>query len=95
MMKIAVDAMGGDNAPQAVIEGCIAALGEMDADIILVGKEDAVRAELEKYKGMYDEERLEIVHADEVIEKEDRLWAVLFCSRSQEERRDDCRSVEV
>ena len=71
MMKIAVDAMGGDNAPQAIIEGCIAALGEMDADIVLVGKEDVFRAELEKYKGMYDEDRLEIAHAEEVIENED------------------------
>ena len=71
MMKIAVDAMGGDNAPQAVIEGCVAALAEMDAGIILVGKEEVVRPELEKYKGMYDEDRVEIVHAQEVIENED------------------------
>ena len=70
-MKIAVDAMGGDNAPQAVIEGCIAALGDMDADIVLVGKEDVIRSELLKYEGMYEEERLQIVHAEEVIENED------------------------
>ncbi len=70
-MRIAVDAMGGDNAPQAVIEGCIAALGDMDADIILVGREESVRAELEKYKGMYDEDRIQVVHAEEVIENED------------------------
>ncbi len=70
-MKIAVDAMGGDNAPQAVIEGCIAALDDMEADIVLVGKEDVVREELKKYEGMYDEERIQIVHAEEVIENED------------------------
>ena len=70
-MKIAVDAMGGDNAPQAVVEGCIAALGDMSADIILVGKEDVVRAELAKYTGMYEEDRIEVVHAEEVIENED------------------------
>ena len=70
-MKIAVDAMGGDNAPQAVIEGCIAALGDMSADVILVGKEDVIRGELEKYKGMYEEDRIGIVHAEEVIENED------------------------
>jgi len=70
-MKIAVDAMGGDNAPGAIVEGCVSALSEMDAEIILVGKEDAIRAELEKYKGMYEEDRIEIVHAEEVIENED------------------------
>ena len=70
-MKIAVDAMGGDNAPQAVILGCVLALPEIRSDIILVGKEPVVRAELEKYKGTYDEDRIEIVHAEEVIENED------------------------
>ena len=70
-MKIAVDAMGGDNAPGAIIEGCVSALSEMDAEILLVGKEPVVRAELEKYKGMYDEDRIQIVHAEEVIENED------------------------
>ena len=70
-MKIAVDAMGGDNAPGAIIEGCVSALSEMDAEILLVGKEPVVRAELGRYKGMYDEDRIQIVHAEEVIENED------------------------
>ena len=39
-MKIVVDAMGGDYAPQAVIEGVILALKEFDVDIILVGIEE-------------------------------------------------------
>ena len=71
MMKIAVDAMGGDNAPAAIVEGCIAALPGMQANVILVGKEDVIRTELEKYKGRYDEDRIEILNATEVIDNED------------------------
>ena len=42
-MKIAVDAMGGDNAPQAVIDGVLSALGEIKEDIVLVGDEKKIK----------------------------------------------------
>ncbi len=48
-MKIAVDAMGGDNAPQAVVAGAVQAARDFNADIILVGIEKVVREELSKY----------------------------------------------
>jgi glycerol-3-phosphate acyltransferase PlsX len=48
-MKIAVDAMGGDNAPHAVVAGAVQAAGEFGVGIILVGIEELIQTELEKY----------------------------------------------
>jgi glycerol-3-phosphate acyltransferase PlsX len=48
-MKIAVDAMGGDNAPQAVVAGAVEAAKEFGTGIILVGIEELVQAELNKH----------------------------------------------
>ncbi|HTP05055.1 MAG TPA: phosphate acyltransferase PlsX [Nitrospirota bacterium] len=48
-MKIAVDAMGGDNAPQAVVAGAVQAAKEFGTDIILVGIEELIQAELKKH----------------------------------------------
>ncbi|MBQ4347750.1 MAG: phosphate acyltransferase PlsX [Firmicutes bacterium] len=64
-MKIAIDAMGGDNAPSAIVEGALLALKEFDVKIVLVGRENEVYAELKKHD--YDEDRIEVVNADEVI----------------------------
>lgn len=69
-MKIAIDAMGGDNAPIAVISGSILALKEIGSDIILVGKEDIIKKELEK--NTKDFKRIEILNAEEVITNEDK-----------------------
>lgn len=66
-MRIAVDAMGGDNAPQAIVEGSIRAAKEFkDITIVLYGKQHMI----EKY---INEElkNIEIVHTDEKIESED------------------------
>ena len=46
---IAIDAMGGDSAPAAPVEGAVIAAREHDAAIVLVGNEEAVRAELAKH----------------------------------------------
>jgi glycerol-3-phosphate acyltransferase PlsX len=48
-MKIAVDAMGGDNAPHAVVAGAVNAAREFGVGIILVGIEQTIQAELNKY----------------------------------------------
>lgn len=67
MIKIAVDAMGGDNAPFEIVKGAIEAVNERkDIVISLVGQEDVVKKELEKYN--YNKEQIEVVHASEVIE---------------------------
>jgi len=66
-VNIAVDAMGGDNAPAEVVKGCIEALEKAPGlKITLVGIEDKVRAELSKYT--YDPDRIDVIHASEVIE---------------------------
>ena len=67
LVKVAVDAMGGDNAPMEIIKGAVDALAESDRlKIFLVGKEQIIKDELAKYT--YDTERIEIVNAEEVIE---------------------------
>lgn len=70
-MRIIIDAMGGDNAPAAIVEGAIEALKAIEHDIILVGDEEQIRAELLNFSGKYDEERLAIRHASEVIMNEE------------------------
>lgn len=67
MIKIAIDAFGGDNAPRAVVEGAIEALLDYDdIEMILCGREDAIREELRGSK--YDERRLHVINATEVID---------------------------
>ena len=67
LVRVAVDAMGGDNAPGEIVKGSVDALAESDRlKIFLVGKEQLVNEELSKYT--YDKERLEVVNAEEVIE---------------------------
>lgn len=66
-IKVAVDAMGGDNAPFEIVKGVVDAVNEnKKVKVYLVGKEDAVKAELAKYT--YEKDRVEVVHASEVIE---------------------------
>ncbi len=70
MIKIIVDAMGGDNAPQATVQGCIDALKELDGfKIILVGESTAINKLL--IDKSYTKDRLEIVHTTEIIESTD------------------------
>ena len=65
--KVAVDAMGGDNAPGEIVKGAVNAVnGRKDIKVFLVGQESAVREELAKYT--YPTEQIEVVHAEEVIE---------------------------
>lgn len=67
-MKIAVDAMGGDYAPGVVVEGVSAALGDFpDHEIVLVGHLEKLKFYLEKY-GLNHHPRIELIHADEVVE---------------------------
>ncbi|MDR7869912.1 MAG: phosphate acyltransferase PlsX [Tissierellaceae bacterium] len=68
-MKIIVDGMGGDNAPVEIVKGAIDALKEYNISIVLVGKEDLINTELNKYN--YPKDKVEIIHADDVITNED------------------------
>ena len=67
MTKVVLDAMGGDNAPGEIVKGAVDALArEAGLHIILVGRREDIERELAKYS--YDKSRMEIVHAEEVIE---------------------------
>ena len=70
MIKIILDAMGGDNAPRATVEGAALAL-ERDRELylILTGRQNEIEKELAKCK--YDKSRLEIVDCPDVIEMND------------------------
>ena len=50
-MKILLDAMGGDNAPDAAIKGAIRASKEIDAQIILVGNEEIINSKIKEFYG--------------------------------------------
>jgi glycerol-3-phosphate acyltransferase PlsX len=65
-ITVAVDAMGGDNAPGEIIKGAVLAVHDQNnIKVILVGKEDVIKKELRTYD--YDKSRIEVVHAEEVI----------------------------
>ena len=73
-MRILLDAMGGDNAPEANIRGAIKAIKEIKSEVVLIGKEDVIRA---KIKEIYNKEleeitgKITIQNATETIEMED------------------------
>ena len=64
-MKIILDGMGGDNAPEAIVEGAVLASKEIQHQIAIIGKEDLIKNELKKYK--YDEAKIHVINAEEVI----------------------------
>ena len=65
-IRIVIDTMGGDNSPWALVEGAVLATKEHDdVFIYLVGPEDRINSELEKYE--YNKEQIEVVHASEEI----------------------------
>lgn len=67
LVRVCVDACGGDNAPGEIVKGAIDAINESDKiKVILVGQEAAVNAELSKYT--YDKDRVEVVNAEEIID---------------------------
>src|SRR4051812_14832292 len=70
MLTIAVDAMGGDHAPTAEVEGAVRAARDLGVKVILVGQQDVVRRELQQYDDRGDLP-IEIVHASERITMED------------------------
>lgn len=66
-IRVCIDAMGGDNAPAAPVQGAVDAVKlRNDIKVVLVGQEDVIQAELSKYE--YPSEQIEIVNATEIIE---------------------------
>ena len=74
-MKILLDAMGGDNAPDANIKGAVRAAKEIDSEIVLVGNEEVLNSRIKELYGKNNikeiSEKLSIKHCTETIEMED------------------------
>jgi len=68
-MKIILDGMGGDNAPEEIVKGAVAAAGEIEDEIIIVGDPNAIEKQLKKCK--YKGNKISIRPASEVITMED------------------------
>ncbi|MFA5864982.1 MAG: phosphate acyltransferase PlsX [Phycisphaerae bacterium] len=68
-MRLAIDAMGGDYAPQEIVAGAVAALPLLADDdrLILIGQEDRIRQSLAELSEWNNDSRVQIVHASEVI----------------------------
>ena len=74
-MVILVDAMGGDNAPDAVVRGAVKAASEVHAEIVLVGNEEIINKKVKEYFGKDKIEEMasniRIHNTTETIEMED------------------------
>lgn len=76
MIWIAVDAMGGDDAPHNIVDGAVAATRHFDIGVTLVGPEDRLAAELARHPDL-DPAQVRVVHADSVIEMSEAPTAAL------------------
>src|ERR1700761_3351362 len=76
MLTIAVDAMGGDHYPRPEVEGALQAVKSLGVRVILVGREDVVRNELDRHPG-WQELPIEIRHASQQITMEDSAGKAL------------------
>ena len=88
MLTIAVDAMGGDHAPKAEVEGAVKAARTLGVKVILVGRQEVVRRELQQY----DDHRglpIEIVHASEQVTMDD------MAARAVRSKRDSSMRVSA
>lgn len=74
-MKILVDAMGGDHAPDEIIKGCVNSINDLESDIVLIGKEDVINKKVKEFYGKNSitevSPRITVVNANSVIENEE------------------------
>lgn len=68
-MRIALDAMGGDNAPESNILGAVAAVKELDVEIFLLGNKEIIEKKLDEIK--YSKDKIKVIQCNEVIENEE------------------------
>ena len=67
-IRVAVDAMGGDHAPGAIVRGAVQALSdESDLELVFVGDEGRIHKELSSIEGDGKRSRIRIVHASQVV----------------------------
>ncbi len=80
-LRVALDAMGGDHAPAAPVEGAVRAARAWGYEVQLVGQQEAVQAELAKHRLDGVEHLLPVVHALEVIEMHEHPAAAVRSKR--------------
>lgn len=68
-MKIILDGMGGDNAPEAIVEGAVLASREIEHQILIIGQEEKIRAELDNHR--YDADKISVINATEIISNDE------------------------
>ena len=68
-MKIILDGMGGDNAPEAIVEGAVLASREIEHQILIIGQEEKIRAELDNHR--YDPDKISVINATEIISNDE------------------------
>lgn len=75
-MRILIDAMGGDNAPEAIVQGAVLASREYEAELVLIGKEEKIQTIL-RSEGVQPGGRIRVVNApDEITMEDDPATAV-------------------
>jgi glycerol-3-phosphate acyltransferase PlsX len=80
--RIALDAMGGDHAPEEIVKGALLAVAESAVDITLVGREEVIREQLKIHAGTETPAHIDIVDAREVVEMEDNALAPIRRKRN-------------
>src|SRR6266550_3972561 len=81
VVRIALDAMGGDHAPQEIVKGALLAAAEYSIEVLLVGQEEVVRKELAA-AGESTPRNIEVVDAREVVEMDDTAIAPIRRKRN-------------
>jgi len=76
MIWVAVDAMGGDFAPRVLVDGALAAARHFDLGVALVGRRDAIDAELQRHPDR-DRDRLRVIDAADVVSMDEAPSAAL------------------
>ncbi len=81
VVRIALDAMGGDHAPQEIVKGALLAAAEYPIEVLLVGQEEVVRKELAA-AGASTPRNIEVVDAREVVDMDDTAIAPIRRKRN-------------
>ena len=82
---IALDAMGSDKSPRPEVDGALQAVRQYGVQVMLVGREPQIRAELERHSGV-EALPIEIIHASEVIEMGDKAAQAVRAKRDSSQR---------
>lgn len=75
VVTISVDGMGGDFAPKNVVSGCVQAVSETGVNVLLTGPQDQINDELSQHD--YPSERIQVIHASEVVTMDDPATVAL------------------